>query len=257
MLYAMEEAGKLGISFLVLDRPNPINGVHVEGPLLDQELESFVGCCTLPLRHGMTLGEIARLANAERKLKANLKVIAMEGWQRGDWFDSTGLSWINPSPNMRSLNAALLYPGVAMLEYLPNYSVGRGTDSPFEQIGADWIKGPELAAYLNARQVPGVRFYPTRLTPDASRFAGKQIEGVRFVITEREVFQSVRLGLEIAAALEKLYPGQVKWELNARLIGNRRTIESLQAGEDPRLLAQRLADELAGFLETRRAYLLY
>ena len=138
----------------------------------------------------MTVGELARMFNAEKKLGADLHVVAMKGWQRGDWFDSTGLTWVNPSPNMRSLNAALLYPGVAMLEYSAAYSVGRGTDAPFEQIGAEWIKGRELAAYLNRRLVPGVRFYATRFQPASSALAGVNVEGVRFVITDREAFSA-------------------------------------------------------------------
>ncbi|MEN6603550.1 MAG: exo-beta-N-acetylmuramidase NamZ domain-containing protein, partial [Bryobacteraceae bacterium] len=168
MVYAMEEASKRGIPFIVLDRPNPITGVHAEGPMLEAGLESFVGCFPMPLRHGMTVGELARMYSGEKNLKLDLEIVAMKGWQRGDWLDSTGVTWVDPSPNLRSLNAALLYPGVAMLEYSRNYSVGRGTDAPFEQVGADWIKGPELAAYLNRRLLPGVRVYPTRFTPTSS-----------------------------------------------------------------------------------------
>jgi uncharacterized protein YbbC (DUF1343 family) len=161
LLNVMRDAGQRGIAVMVLDRPNPITGVHVEGPMLDDDLRSFIGCYSLPLRHGMTLGEIAAMVNDEDKLGVKLEVVRMEGWQRGDWFDSTGLVWVSPSPNMRSLSAALLYPGVAMLEYSRNYSVGRGTDSPFEQIGAEWIRGPELAGYLNGRHIPGIRVYAT------------------------------------------------------------------------------------------------
>jgi len=257
MLYAMEEAAKRHIPFVVLDRPNPITGVHVEGPMLEANLESFVGCLPLPLRHGMTLGEIARMANAERNLGARLQVIRMQGWERGDWFDSTGLAWVNPSPNMRSLNAALLYPGLAMLEAAPNYSVGRGTDSPFEQIGADWINGRELAACLNRRHIPGVRVYPTRFRPSSSRFAGRLIEGVRFLITDRELLDSSRLGLEVAAALEKLYPGRLPWSATERLIGNRRVIAALRAGADPVAIQQAGASALQRFVARRRNYLLY
>ncbi len=136
----------------------------------------------------------------------------MKDWSRGDWFDSTGLPWIDPSPNMRSLNAETLYYGVAMIEYAKNYSVGRGTDTPFEQIGADWIRGVELAQFLNARSIPGVRVYATRFQPESSNFKGKPVEGVRFVVTNRELFSSVRLGLEIAYALQKLYPGKIDFE---------------------------------------------
>lgn len=257
MLYAMEEAAKREIRFYVLDRPNPITGVYVEGPMLEAELESFVGCLPLPLRHGMTLGEIARMANGERRLGAGLEVVTMQGWERGDWFDATGLLWVNPSPNMRSLNAALLYPGLAMLEASANYSVGRGTDSPFEQIGADWINGRHLARYLNERRIPGIRVYATRFRPASSRFAGRWIEGVRFVITDRERVDSARLGLEVAAALEQLYPGRIAFRDNERLIGNRSVIAALERGEDPCLIQQQWRESLEAFLALRQKYLLY
>ena len=169
----MEESARNHLPFFVLDRPNPITGTHVEGPMIDPDLESFTGCLEIPVRHGMTLGELATMANGERKLGADLHVVPMRGWNRGDWFDSTGLAWVNPSPNMRSLNAAFLYPGLAMLEASKNYSVGRGTDSPFELIGADWIQGRELAAFLNGRFIPGVRVYPVALPPQRVEFLGK------------------------------------------------------------------------------------
>jgi uncharacterized protein YbbC (DUF1343 family)/CubicO group peptidase (beta-lactamase class C family) len=257
MLYALEEAGKAKLPFYVLDRPNPITGVHVEGPVLEQNLQSFVGCYPMPVRHGLTFGELATMANAERKLNADLHVIKMKNWQRGDWFDSTGLTWTDPSPNMRSLNAATLYEGVAMLEASKNYSVGRGTDAPFEQIGADWMRGTELAQFLNARSIPGVRVYATRFQPAASNFKGKLLDGVRFVIMNREQFNSVRLGLEIAYALEKLYPGKIDFEGCRFLIGNRAVIDSMKAGEDPRSIEQRIEDGIKTFLDRRQAYLLY
>ncbi len=181
----------------------------------------------------------------------------MKGWQRGDWFDATGLTWVNPSPNLRSLNAALLYPGVAMLEYSAAYSVGRGTDAPFEQIGAAWIGGRELAAYLNGRLVPGVRFYATRFQPVSSALAGVAVEGVRFVITDREAFSAQRLGLEIAAALLRLYPGKISLDLNRRLIGNQATIDALAAGEDPRQIEQVNKDNIDSVIRLRAKYLLY
>lgn len=257
MKNAMEEAARLRLPFYVLDRPNPLTGVYVEGPMLDPDLHSFVGCADIPLRHAMTAGELATLMKAESRLDLDLHVVAMKNWERGDWFDSTGLIWVDPSPNMRSLNAALLYPGVAMLEYSRNYSVGRGTGAPFEQIGADWINGRELAAYLNSRYIPGVRVYPTRFQPSASRFAGQWIEGVRFVITDREAFHSVRLGLELASALEKLFPGKLEWEANERLVGSKELIETLRSGRDPRLIAESLEEPLREFVERRKAYLLY
>lgn len=257
MKNAMQAAAEANLPFVVLDRPNPITGVHVEGPMMDEEAISFVGCSRLPLRHGMTLGELARLLNSEEKIGASLEVIPMKNWRRRDWFDSTGLTWIDPSPNMRSLTAALLYPGVAMLEYSRNYSVGRGTPAPFEQIGADWIDGPQLAAYLNRRMVPGVRFYPVRFTPADSNFKGTPVQGVRFVIVDREGFSALRLGLEIAAALQKLYPGKIDFQTNYRLIGSRSAIDALRAGEDPRTLEPRLQEGIRDFLNLRSKYLLY
>lgn len=257
MAYAMEAAAKAGIAYFVLDRPNPITGVHVEGPLLDRDQLSFVGYFPLPLRHGMTMGELAKLFNAENHIGANVTVVAMKDWQRGDWFDDGDLPWINPSPNMRSLNAALLYPGVAMLEYAKNYSVGRGTGAPFEQIGADFIRGPELAAYLDRRKIPGVRVYATRFQPASSNFAGTAVEGVRFVITNRDDFDSARLGLEIAAALLKLYPGKIDLDAGRKLIGSAEVIRELAAGDDPRDIQQKLVDSVAEFLKVREKYLLY
>ncbi|HLK46662.1 MAG TPA: exo-beta-N-acetylmuramidase NamZ domain-containing protein [Bryobacteraceae bacterium] len=249
MAYAMEECAKAKVPFYVLDRPNPITGARVEGPLLDAANQSFTGYFTgLPVRHGMTIGELARLFNVENKIGADLTVIPMRDWHRGDWFDSTGLPWINPSPNLRSLNAATLYPGLAMLEYSKPYSVGRGSDAPFEQIAAPFLVGRDLAAYLNQREIPGVRVYPTRIGAD---------QGVRFVITNREVFDSTRLGLEIAAALHALYPGKMDFTADRKLIGSDDTIRRLNAGEDPRGIQQSFQDQLADFLAKRELYLLY
>lgn len=258
LLYALESAAKAKKAFYVLDRPNPITGTHVEGPVMQSGLESFVGCYDIPLRHGMTFGELATMANVEQHWGADLRVIRMSDWQRGDWFDSTGLVWVNPSPNMRSLNAALLYPGLALLEADSNYSVGRGTDSPFEQIGAPWIDGQSLAQYLNSRFIPGVRVYPTQFSPISSNLEGQQLQGVRFVITDRESFDSSRLGMELAAALEKFYPGKLNFEKCRFLIGSRQTVEQL-GGTEPDAFAlwsaaQKEADR---FSERRKPYLLY
>jgi uncharacterized protein YbbC (DUF1343 family)/CubicO group peptidase (beta-lactamase class C family) len=258
MAYAMEAAAQAGLPFYVLDRPNPVTGTHVEGPLLDPANQSFTGYWPgLPLRHGMTIGELARLFNGEKKLGAALTVIPLEDWNRGDWFDSTGLPWVNPSPNLRSLNAAALYPGVGMLEYAKNYSVGRSTDAPFEQIGADFISGRDLAAYLNKRRIPGVRVYATSFTPADSNFKGVRIEGVRFQIVDRELLDSTRLGLEVAAALEKLYPGKIDLALCLKLIGSDDAVRRLQEGEDPRAIQQSFMDALEGFAKLRESYLLY
>ncbi len=257
LLSSLEESARKGIPFYVLDRPNPITGVHVEGPVLDRDLESFVGCFEMPIRHGMTFGELAAMVNGERHIGADLRVIAMKNWERGDWFDETGLTWVDPSPNMRSLNAATLYPGVAMLEASSNYSVGRGTDAPFEQIGADWIEGRQLASFLNGRFIPGVRFYPTRFRPVASNFKGRQIEGVRFVITDRNSFDSSRLGLELGYALEKLYPGKIPWETNRFLIGNRAVLDLEKQAADPRTTLEKTLPSLQEFVERRQKYLIY
>jgi uncharacterized protein YbbC (DUF1343 family)/CubicO group peptidase (beta-lactamase class C family) len=258
MAYALEAAGKAGLPFYVLDRPNPITGVRVEGPLMDAGNNSFVGYMPgEPVRHGMTVGELAKMFNAEKKIGANLTVVPMRDWQRGDWFDSTNLMWINPSPNMRSLNAAMLYPGLCLMEYSKNFSVGRGTDAPFEQIGADFIGGRELAAYLNQRQIPGVRVYPTNFTPTESVFKGVRVEGVRFVITNRELLDGTRVGLELAVGIQKLYPGKVDFNLGKRLIGSDDVIRRIQAAEDPRTIEQSFQDAMDAFAVTRARYLLY
>jgi uncharacterized protein YbbC (DUF1343 family)/CubicO group peptidase (beta-lactamase class C family) len=257
LLSSLEECARHHLPFYVLDRPNPITGVHVEGPILQPALTSFVGCFELPVRHGLTFGELAQLANGDRNWGANLTVIPMQNWERGDWFDSTDLFWIDPSPNMRSLNGALLYPGIAMLEASKNYSVGRGTDAPFEQVGADWIDGRRLAAFLNARFIPGVRVYPTRFRPTSSNFQGKLIEGVRFVVTDRNAFDSTRFGLELGFALETLYPGKIPWDVNRFLIGNAETIQAGKSAIDPRTTLQKIAPDVQAFLDKRRKYLLY
>jgi uncharacterized protein YbbC (DUF1343 family) len=258
MAYAMEAAAKAGVPFYVLDRPNPITGVKVEGPLLDATNTSFVGYMAgEPVRHGMTMGELAQMFNSEKKIGAKLTVIPMQGWERGYWFDATGLPWVNPSPNMRSLKAAMLYPGIGMLEYWRNYSVGRGTDAPFEQIAAEFINGRELAAYLNRRHIPGIAVYPTSFTPTESNLKGKRVEGVRFEILNREVLDATRLGLEIGAALQHLYPGKVTFTANNRLIGNDDVMQRLAAGQDPRAIQESWQDALAAFLAVRAKYLIY
>ena len=249
MFLCMEEAARAHIPFYILDRPNPITGTHVEGPLLDPALVSNIGhWAGLPVRHGMTMAELARMFNKEANVNADLRVIPLQDWQRGDWLDSTGIAWVNPSPNMRSLNAATLYPGLALLESSKDYSVGRGTDAPFEQIGAPFIHGRELAARLNQREIPGVRVYPTMV--------GK-VEGVRFVITNRELFDSTRLGLEIAAAIEALYPGKLDLGLDRKLIGSDEVIRRTASGEDPRSIEQSMMDSVAEFVKKREPYLLY
>ena len=206
---AMEEAAKAGKRFVVLDRPNPIGGDIVEGPLIDAGRESFVAFYHVPVRHGMTLGELARMYAAEKKLDVDLVVVPMEGWRRSDYLYDTGLTWINPSPNMRSLKAAVLYPGIGLLE-TTNVSVGRGTDTPFEVLGAPWIRERELAAAINAADPPGVRVVPIRFTPTASKFSGENCGGVNFIITDWSQFRSLDLGFVVAHALRTLYPDDWK-----------------------------------------------
>lgn len=257
LLYAVEEAARAHKQIFVLDRPNPITGTHIEGPMLDEDLFAFVGCYNIPVRHGMTLGELATLANAEQHWNADLRVIAMKNWERGDWFDSSGLFWINPSPNLRSLNAELLYPGLALLEANANYSVGRGTDAPFEQVGADWIDGVALAEKLNSRFIPGVRVYPTRFRPVSSNYLNQEIGGVRFVVTDREAFDSTRLGIEIASALNQLFPGHVDFDKCRHLIGSQEIVNLLKQGRDPSAIWSAAYRQTEGFAERRQPYLLY
>ena len=258
MAYALEAAAKAGIPYYVLDRPNPITGTRIEGPMMDPANRSFVGYLGgEPVRHGMTMGELAKMFNAENQIGANLTVVPMQDWQRGDWFDATNLAWINPSPNMRSLNAAMLYPGLCLMEYARNFSVGRGTDAPFEQIGADFIGGRELATYLNQRQIPGVRVYATSFTPTESVFKGVKVEGVRFVVTNRELLDATRLGLELAVGIQKLYPGKVDFSGGKRLVGSDDAIHRIQAAEDPRTIQESFQDAVGTFAEMRARYLLY
>jgi uncharacterized protein YbbC (DUF1343 family) len=225
--------------------------------MLDRDLKSFVGCYEMPVRHGMTMGELAMMFNSSLNPKADLRVIAMKNWTRDEWFDSTGLLWIDPSPNMRSLTAAILYPGIAMFEAAKNYSVGRGTDAPFEQIGADWIRGAELASYLNSRKLPGIRVYATRFQPTSSNFAGRSIEGIRFVVTDRNVFDSTGFGLELGAALEKLYPGKLAWSATEKLIGSKAVATAFAAGANPVSIRTLASTGLAEFKARRDAFLLY
>jgi uncharacterized protein YbbC (DUF1343 family)/CubicO group peptidase (beta-lactamase class C family) len=254
MLYAMEEAAKAGIPLYVLDRPNPLNGIAVEGPMLDPDKTSFVGAYPLPLRHGLTIGELAKLENGERGLHADLKVIAMTGWKRVDWFDATGLPWVNPSPNIRNMNEALLYPGIAMLEYSINYSVGRGTETPFEVIGSDWIRGAELADQMNAKGITGVWFQSVKFTPESSHFAGKALEGIGFTVTNRDLLRPSLMGLELAAALARAYPGKLDWDVNRKLLGNQGVLDALKNNGDAGGAARQ---GVAGFEAIREKYLLY
>lgn len=254
--YFLESAAKVGIEIIVLDRPDPVTGSFVQGPGTDAGHESFTNYWTVPIRHGMTMGELARMFNSERNINAKLTVVAMDGWQRGDWFDSTGLEWVNPSPNLRSVTEEALYTGVALIEGT-NISVGRGTDSPFELVGAPWIKSKEFAAYLNARAISGARFVPTTFTPNSSIYSGQLCQGVNIVVTDRNGIDGPELGLELASALHKLYASDWKIEKIQQLLVNQAVYEALVAGEDPRRIAQDWQDELQKFMKMREKYLIY
>ncbi len=254
--YFLEAAAKAGKTILVLDRPNPLGGAVVQGPVADAGKESFVSYWQTPVRHGMTVGELAKMFNTERGIGAKLTVVTMEGWMRGDWFDATGRVWINPSPNMRSLNEAVLYPGIGMIEGT-NISVGRGTDTPFEVLGAPWIDATTLAKTLNARELSGVRFVPVNFTPDASVYANKQCGGVNVIVTDRNALDSPEMGLEIAGALHQLYPDTYKvGDLDA-LMRNKSSLDAITAGEDPRRIAQDWQERIEQFEKIRAKYLIY
>jgi uncharacterized protein YbbC (DUF1343 family) len=242
---------------VVLDRVNPIAGFQIEGPVLDSAAAEFTGYFpAMPIRHGMTMGELARLFNAENQIGANLTVVRLERWQRGDWFDETGLPWINPSPNMRNLLQATLYPGIGAIEGT-NLSVGRGTDTPFEQIGAPWIDGVQLADALNARGIPGVRFYPVRFTPTASKYANEECQGVFMIVTDRLALRPVRVGVEVAAMLHKLYGSKFDLEAAERLFGSKDGLTRIRSGDDPAAIAASWGAGEARWRLLRAKYLLY
>jgi uncharacterized protein YbbC (DUF1343 family)/CubicO group peptidase (beta-lactamase class C family) len=254
--YFIEAAAKAGIEIIVLDRPNPITGSFVQGAISDSDRESFVNYFPVPVRHGLTMGELAKMFNTERNLNARLTVIPMQGWMRGDWYDSTGLPWINPSPNLRSLNEATLYPGVGLVEGT-NVSVGRGTDTPFELLGAPWIKAAELSQYLNARNISGVRFVPVTFTPTASIHSGKKCEGVNIVVIERNALDAGELGIELASALHKLYPEQYRTERLIELLGNQSVYVAVASGQEPRRIVEDWREPLEKFIQLRQKYLIY
>ncbi len=256
MAYVMEEAAKRKVSVVVLDRPNPVNGFQIEGPTLDKAALSFVGYFPMPIRYAMTLGELARLFNGENKIGADLTVIPLRNWSRDAWFDATGLPWVNPSPNMRNLIQATLYPGIGAIEGT-NISVGRGTDTPFEQLGAPWIEGVTLSDALNARAIAGIRFYPVRFTPGSSKFAGEECGGVFMIVTDRAAIRPVRVGVEIAAMLHKLYGAKFELESSERLLGSKEGIARIRAGADPTDIVAMWAADEARWRLLRSRYLIY
>ncbi|MGP8050622.1 MAG: exo-beta-N-acetylmuramidase NamZ domain-containing protein [Desulfobaccales bacterium] len=256
MAYAMEAAAGAGLDFYVLDRPDPISAAVVQGPLLDPDLCSFIGYCSLPVRYGMTCGELARFFNQERSIGAKLHVVPMQGYRRGDWFDQTGLPWVSPSPNIHSLTEEILYSGVGLVESA-NVSVGRGTATPFEVIGAPWIAGDHLARYLNGRQLPGIAFEPVAFVPNASPYRGQRCQGVRLRLVDRQALDAPALGVEIASALHCLYPGKFLLGETLSMVGSRQVLQALKQGDDPREIARRWQPGLAAFNRRRALALLY
>jgi uncharacterized protein YbbC (DUF1343 family) len=256
MAYAMEAAADAGLDFYVLDRPNPITASMVQGPVLDPDLKSFIGYFPLPVRYGMTAGELAQLFNKERGIGARLHVVRMDGYRREAWLDQTGLRWVNPSPNLRSLTQATLYSGVGMIESA-NVSVGRGTATPFEIMGAPWISGDRLARYLNGRRLPGVVFEAVSFTPGASPYAHHRCEGVRVKVVDRGALDAPALGVELAAALYRLYPGKFLIDKTVGMIGSRRVLQAIKNGDDPKVIQQKWQPGLEAFGRLRAKYLLY
>ena len=265
----MEAAAEEGIPYFVLDRPNPIGGTHVEGPILDKSLRSFVGCLPLPVVHGLTMGELAAMINGEGWLRmkraAQLSIVTMEGWRRSWMFDRTKLNWINPSPSIRSLQTALVYPGTCFIEGT-NVSEGRGTDHPFEQIGAPWIHGKDFCAKLRSFHLPGVAFTAVAFTPRSTRavttdskFEGTKCEGVFIKVMAKNRFQPVKTGICLLQALQVLYPA--RFTMKARrldeLIGTRSVRRSILKGTEPIEIAESWKSDNEQFALSRRKYLLY
>jgi uncharacterized protein YbbC (DUF1343 family)/CubicO group peptidase (beta-lactamase class C family) len=256
MAYAMEAAAQRGIAFYVLDRPNPISAAVVQGPVMDAGRESFTGYFPIPTRHGMTVGELARMFNAENHLGARLHVIRMRGYSRSQWFDQTSLRWIPPSPNLRTLSEATLYPGIAMLEGA-NVSVGRGTAAPFEMVGAPWIDSASLLSWLNKRTIPGVAFRAADFIPATDTYAGQTCHGIRIALQDRLALDSPALGIEIISALHQLYPDTFKLDATLSMVGSRSTIDQIKAGADPQVIIAGWQAELDRFRILRAKYLLY
>ncbi len=256
MAYCMEEAAKRKIAFYVLDRPNPIGGNVVEGPVLDADKTSFVGYFPLPVRYGLTIGELAQFFNAENHINCDLHVIAMKNWHRNYFFESTGARWIPPSPNLRTLKGAVLYPGIEILQNA-GISVGRGTETPFEEFGAPWINGEEVAAALNERHLAGLRFANQPFIPVTGLYSGQRCGGVAVRITDRQAVRAMRMGMEIATILKRLYPEKFEPEKISELVGNAETIRQLQAGAPPERIVESWDGDLSTFELLRKKYFLY
>jgi len=256
MGYCMEEAAKHKISFFVLDRPNPMGGEIVEGPMLDPDKTSFVAYFPLPVRYGLTIGELAQFFNAEDHLGADLHVIAMRNWHRNYFFESTGIKWIPPSPALRTTKGSVLYPGIEILQN-SGVSVGRGTQTPFEQFGAPWMSGEAVAAALNERHLPGLRFTSKDFIPIGGPHSGERCGGVSILVTDRFTARSMRLGLEIAEMLQKLYPKDFDTDKLIGLVGNADTVQQIKDGVAPEKIVASWSDALKAFDQVHRKYFLY
>ena len=252
---ALDAAKRAGLMIFVLDRVNPITGLGIEGPVMTRH-PSFVGFHPIPVRHGMTVGELAGMFNTELEIHADLTVVPVQGWARKEWFDQTGLPWTNPSPNMRSLTQAILYPGVGLVEYNP-VSVGRGTDTPFEVVGAPYINDLELAAALNHENIPGVRFIPIQFTPASSVHAGKLCRGVNIHLIDREKCPVVDIGIALARQLHRLYPDDFQLDKFSKLVGHQPTVDAIRAGRSLAEIKSLWAAGLAVFEARRKSHLLY
>lgn len=252
----MEAAAAHGLRLVVLDRPNPIGGVLMEGPVMELERRDFVGWYSVPLRHGLTAGELARMIQGETGLQVDLQVVACEGWSRTMTWDRTGLRWVNPSPNMRCLTQALLYPGIGLLEGT-NLSVGRGTDTPFEVLGAPWCDGIALAADLNALRIPGATFVPVEFTPDASKFRGERCSGIHVAITDWAAFRPVATGLRIACALRDRFGASWQHARIDWLLREEPAYRAFADGADAAALEASWQKELDLFRMRRKPFLLY
>jgi uncharacterized protein YbbC (DUF1343 family) len=256
MAYCMEEAAKRNIAFYVLDRPNPIGGEIVEGPMLDTDKTSFTGYFPLPVRYGLTIGELAQFFNAENHIGSDLHVVQMRNWHRNYFFESTGSKWIPPSPNLRTPKGAVLYPGLEILQNA-GVSVGRGTETPFEEFGAPWMNGEQVAAALNARHLAGLRFSAQPFIPVVGLYSGQRCGGVAVKVTDRQAVRAMRMGMEIAAILKQMYSTNFDPAKMLPLTGNAETIRQLQDGASVDQIAAGWSNDVTAFDAVRRKYFLY
>jgi len=257
LYYVLRGAGKFGKKVFVLDRPNPVTGTLIEGGALEPGFESFVGIVNIPMRHGMTLGELARFMNAEYALGADLRVVKMQGWRRDMWFDETGLPWVSTSPAMPHLSTAILYPGMCLLEGT-NLSLGRGTALPFEVCGAPWLDGHTLAGEMNALKLTGVRFRPTMFTPTSSNHAGRECSGVQVHVTDRNALRPVEMTLHLIATARRLSGECFSWNTHLeRLAGSETLRTSLEAGTPIGEILAAWTEFQTSFARARADFLLY